>query len=504
MIESVQALKQHAQAPRRADDPQPPQDAQFMHNPQDEIVMSPAPAPVKNVSAGPVTDRAELVGTLEPNEDGAYVYPENDPRSAAAQSFAAVARTIQMFEAAIGQPVNWAFGSERLSVTPDDGDNLNAYYSRWGGGVVFFHSTDPITGDNVMSGKSGEVSAHEAGHALLDAYRPGYFDGWSPDVAAFHESFGDMMSIISGLNDDRVVARVAVQTGGDLRRQNVAAHLGEQLGRGINNSRGNNATGGDWVRNAINNFTWADPSTLPDRGGPDQLGRQAHSFSRLWTGAFYQVLTEICNEKVAAGVPAQQALKETGAEGLSLLANLMKNAPQGDFTYREMGNAFVASDREHNGGQRADLIQRVLTDRLILEAAPPPEPPPSEPPTEEPPAPPTSSSIFTTTAEGRKPLDEVTRKMKVRLSGPEFGLFNGASVETRVDRGGSLGKDAQVSQRTRENVAALIKEGRIKYADPNVALKYPGDYFDAEGRPYVGVVRWEGGEMKIERVKIAS
>jgi hypothetical protein len=40
---------------------------------------------------------------------------------------------------------------------------------------------------------------HELGHALLDSFKPQLFDAASIEVAAFHESFGDMSAILSAL-----------------------------------------------------------------------------------------------------------------------------------------------------------------------------------------------------------------------------------------------------------------------------------------------------------------
>lgn len=503
MLTTVRLL-QDTPAPAPPPPPPTPQDVEFSYNSQDTVVMPSQSTLVSGVLAGPSTDKTELNGGLTAAEDGRFVYPDHDSRSVAAISFAAVAKTIQQLELALGQKIEWPFPAAKLGINADAGEDFNAYYSRDEGAVSFFHAQDPITGAMVFSGGSGEVASHEAGHAILDGLRPGYFSSWATDVGAFHESFGDMVGMIMALQDERVLARTAVQTGGNLRKPNVAADLGESLGRGINDMVGENVLGGDYVRTAINSFKWQDPATLPWRGTPDQLGAEVHDFSRLWTGAFYDVLCAINNEAIAAGASPKEALRAAGQEGLKLLANLMKNAPQGEFTYREMAEAFVASDREHNNGARADLIEKVMKDREIIPTPAEPTPPPTEPtpPTPEPP-PEEAKSIFTSTTDGRKPLADVVRTVTVKLSGPEFGMFNGAKVQTLVDKDGGLSKDAEVGIRTRKNVARLIKEGRIRYNDPGYTMK-PEDYFDANGRPYTGVVRWVNGEMTIERVKIAT
>lgn len=493
-IQPLQAF-QTAPAPPAAPAPAPDAgDATFSYNAQDRVSMPSTPTVIHGVQSGPRVEKAELRGGLKP-VDGKYVYPEGDPRETAAISFAAVAKTVETFSKALGQPISWSFGDQKLGIIPDDGDNLNAFYSRYDGTLHFFHATDAITGGNIMSGASGEVVSHETGHAILDGLRPGYLGSWGSDAGAFHESFGDQMGMLMALQDDRTVARVAVQTGGDLTKPNILSALAEDLGRGINDFKGANATGGDWVRNAQNKFTWQDPSTLPDRGDAEHLGSEVHSFSRLWSGAFYDLLAGIQASNMAAGMDAKAALRATGDEGLKLLANLFKTAPQGEFTYKDMAQAFVASDRQFGGAKRADLITKVFTDRKILDGTPAPAPAPA--PGGNP------GGLVTFTAEGRKSLDDVTRPVSVRLSGPEYGIFSGARVETVVDRDGSLAKDAEVSQRTRATLKTLIDAGRIRYADPAQRLQ-PSDYFDKNGNPYVGVVRWNNGEMTIERVKITA
>jgi hypothetical protein len=491
--------------------PAPPAaaDVDVMYNSQDQYVMPAEPTTIQgvtvNANGAPETDKTALATPLAPNADGKYVYADCDPNHTAALSFAASSKTVATISQAFGAPVQWAFDGGKLQINADEGEDFNAYYSRDSGGIHFFHGTDPITQEYVMSGDSGEVVSHETGHAILDGLRPAYLSSWTPDVGAFHESFGDMMGIFMSFQDERTLNRVVVQTGGDLSKQNCIAATGEKLGVAINDYVGSNdTTGGDYVRNAKNDFKWADPATLPDGGGPTQLGSEVHSFSRLWTGAMYEILTGIQAQNMAAGQDPKSALQATGQEGLQMYANLMKVAPQGDFTYNDMAKALIAGDQQFNNGKNVDLITKVMTDRGILQSGAP-DPTPTPNPDPNPPSPVLhNTSIFTSTTAGRKPLADVTRPVTVRLSGPEFGMFQGAKTEILVDRDGSLSKDAETTQRAKANIARLVKQGKIRYNDPNYQMKKE-DYFDPKTRqPYAGVVRWVNGEMYIERVKIAT
>ncbi|MHB2019555.1 MAG: M36 family metallopeptidase [Candidatus Xenobia bacterium] len=482
MLSSVRAL---AAPPAPAPAPPPPkaEDADFSYNSQDDLVMPTTTLTVHNVTKGaaPSVDKAQLGTDLAPNAEGKYVFAQCDPKSVAAQTFATTARELETFQKAWGHPIQWAFGGDKLTINPDAGEDFNAYYTRDGGSTNFFHGTDPVTGAVVMSGASGEVVSHETGHAILDSIRPNYLGSFNVDPGAFHESFGDMMGIIMSMLDDRSAARAAIETGGDLSKPNCIAMTGEDLGVAINDVSNKNVTGGPYVRNANNSFKWQDPSTLPDPTGPDQLGNEVHDFSRLWTGAFFDVIKAITAEKVKAGTDPKAAIQATGQEALQILVNQMKAAPQGDFTYKDMAQACIDGDKKFNGGKRADLLKKVFTDRAILPAdAPPPPPKP-----------------------GRAVDEPAVRSVPVRLHGAQFGQFDGALVDVPVDNDGSLEKDSLVADRTRTSLQRLIAQGRVKYMEPNQQPK-PSDCFDAKGQPYTGIVRWENGEMHIERVKVVS
>lgn len=457
------------------------------YNTQDSAVFSPSTVTLSNIGAGPSSARAKINGkALKPADDGSYVYDSKDARVHTALPFAAVVHTINTFEAALGKPIKWAFGEDKLGIVADGGEKLNAYYSRNAGSLNFFHSTDAKTQTKLWSGDSGEVVSHEAGHAILDALRPGYLSAWSPDPGGFHESFGDVLAMIMSLHDDRTLDKVVEQTGGDLSKPNAVAAMGEELGIAINHAAGKNATGGDYTRNAINSFTWQDPSTLPERGGPNQLGREVHSFSRLWTGATYDILKGIVDANMASGQSPKEALKAGGEALLSIYTNLFKTAPKGDFTYRDMAQAMCKSDEQSNNGKNVALMTKVFTDRKILGQVA------------------FSSTPRTSFVEaGSENAAEGTQNIRVALHGADYGMFDGAIVENPVEKDGALTKSGETGARVQDSLKKLIAEGRIKYTEPNQVVTHK-DLFDNQGRPYAGVVRWQDGHMVIERVLIAN
>lgn len=423
---------------------------------------------VARLAGGVSTDKVSLSARLEPNAEGNYVYAEQDDRFTAACAFASVGNAVAATEDSWGESIQWATHREKLAVIPDAGQDLNAYYMRARGGVFFFHDTDRLTGEKVYSGRSSEVTSHEAFHAILDGKRPEYLGSWNPDPNAFHESMGDIGALALALQDERVLDLVARQTGGDLSKPNAAAALGEELGLAINHKAGHNATGGAWTRNAINQFTWVDPDTLPGEAPHDQLSSESHSLSRLWTGAIYEVLTGIVNDNLAQGQEVKAALRAGGEELLKMQGRLLQPgmAPDGSFRFAEMARALIQSEDKLNGGKYSALIGQVMDRRQIL---------------------PQGAGLLAQELSGKHPV-------AVTLQGDQFGPFAGMEVRHQVsgERRGLL-EEEQLSK----DLARLIAHGEILMTSPTQDPSQL-NLIKADGEPYRGVVRWSEGKPMIE------
>src|SRR5947209_12393884 len=86
-------------------------------------------------------------------------------------------RAADFWATVVPSSLTWEIGTT-LPVHLDVGLDLNAFYSRGGGGdqpgLSFFHET--VGGVTYFSAESPEVSCHELGHAVLDALRPELWD----------------------------------------------------------------------------------------------------------------------------------------------------------------------------------------------------------------------------------------------------------------------------------------------------------------------------------------
>jgi hypothetical protein len=472
-----------------------PQDETFNYNPQDRMVFASGTKVIPGVgfgSHGPATADVMLHDKLEKHE-GTYAYPDGDARQNSSLAFANAAHAVSVFKEVFGDQIKWAFEFDKLLVRPNCGKDLNANYKRESGTVNFYMDTDPVTKASVHSGASADIVAHEVGHALLDAIRPEYFSSWGPEPSAFHEAFGDMMSIHMALKDPAVLAKAVEQTGGDLSKPNVVADLAEQLGTAVNNQEGKNKTGGNYLRNANNQLKFADPSKLAsEKGGPDELGWGKHSLSRVWTGAHFDLLKAIVRERMDAGAAPDVALRESNEEVFKMLATMLKESPRGKFGFKDMAISFIQSDKLHNGGKRADLIQKVFTERNILPADLPAEM--LEKDVESRRA--RTASLFQSAS--AEPGFQATQV----VLGPELGQFAGAVVDVPVSDEERLFKSEHVQSETERDIARLVKAGKIRYNDPAYRMK-PEDHYNPQREVYEGAVVWEDGKMKIERLHIS-
>lgn len=122
----------------------------------------------------------------------------NDPRFHAQNAYAIVMKTLARFEFALGRRVRWGSTGHQLHVAPHAFSDANAFYSREDRGLFFGYFPDPLHGNRpVFTCLSHDIVAHETTHALLDGLRGRYMEPSSPQQAAFHEGFSDIVALLS-------------------------------------------------------------------------------------------------------------------------------------------------------------------------------------------------------------------------------------------------------------------------------------------------------------------
>ncbi len=246
-----------------------------------------------------------------------------------------------------------------LKVTLDHGVDLNAYYDRKG--LWFFHET--VAGTTVYSGESPDVLCHEQGHAILDSIRPELWDAMSAEVAAFHESFGDVSSLLAGLQVPSLRAAVLAETGGTLYRSSRLSRLAEQLGWAIRQIQPD-AVDPDCLRNAVNSFFYRDPLTVPHSGPASQLTSEPHSFSRVFTAGFFEALGGMA---ATIAFPATDAALVTASRDAgTLLVDAVRSAPVSAGYYSQIAAHMISADQTHFSGKYSKALRSAFVRRGVL------------------------------------------------------------------------------------------------------------------------------------------
>ena len=369
--------QQPPQEPPKQDPKQPPSDpnnAKVAVYAQDPYVAEPIIMEIPkneigdNLQSSRVKIRDQRTHAT-PDQNGNYLLAEGSDGISQVNALVFTNETLQLFEEYRGSEIPWAVSGDQMSVTPHKQEGRNAYYSRWGGGTNYFYSHSPGLDTVMKTANSTDVVSHETGHALLDGLRPGFFSTHDAETGAFHEAFGDCAAMLMGLRDASNRDMVIEQSGGSLRNHNVISSLAEEFGAA--RAFDNDNPGDDhkiWLRTAINKFTYKDPSEIPPgRGDDDNLGREVHSFSRLFSGAFYDAIESvymqsIYDDKQCPKEALQTAERVTGP----LLTRAIEAGSTSRARFKEIALGMIAADGAMNEGKYSDGLKKVFLDRKII------------------------------------------------------------------------------------------------------------------------------------------
>ena len=335
-----------------------------------------------------------------------------------------------------------------LPVGLDEGQDFNAYYDR--SELAFFHGT--AGGKVVYSGESPDVACHELGHACLDAHRPELWDAPYLEVGAFHESFGDMSAILSALQIDTVrrAALPALQKG----QASELSRLAEQLGWAIRQQQPD-AVDPDCLRNACNAFAYVDPNTLPDYAPVTGLCAEVHSFSRVFTGAFYAALSGM--------LQVQKDLAAAALDLAQLLVDATGAAPVDPGYFAQVAAHLIDADTARFGGKYRKPLVAAFAGRRIIPPAAVEALAPLTPKTRQ-----QAAALALARLERPAP-----RSRRLELAGRDFGLQDRplvveAPVEVFTSHTLSAAlleqhpaRDAAAEASTRRFVKALFAHGRV-------------------------------------------
>ncbi|MGB7340137.1 MAG: hypothetical protein WBC91_14670 [Phototrophicaceae bacterium] len=328
-----------------------------------------------DIQSGLVNARVQIQdsrGVLAlPDEDGHYMYWVGTPEFDQVNAFYYTTFTLRMYERYAHRQIPWSFPSARLKIDPHVGNLANAFYNEQEQ-MLGFHTFLNRAGDQHSTAQSADIVTHEAAHAILDGLRDLYNESFSLGNRAFHESFSDISAMLVALHDDSLIRRVLEWTGGDLRMSNFISEVAEHLTDELNNSNHEQiAQHTIYLRNAFNMLVDIPFDDLPyEPNDPEtELARQEHNYSRLFTGAAYDILVGIydrlCENNQMPFVALYHARDILG----HLLTLAIEIAPIGELNFSDMAKAFITAEMIYYNGRYNAILRYVFDKRGILKKA---------------------------------------------------------------------------------------------------------------------------------------
>jgi len=336
------------------------------------ILSSVVEIPAEKYLPGPRGIRFQVVdldtasGKVGPQQTMELTDPKQDAvaRAIAAGSFDAAARaqnvyvvaarTLSIFEQALGRRIPWSFPGHQLYLLPAAMQEAQAFYDPDMNGILFgsFGGARDGTGRSYTC-LSYDIVAHETTHAILDGMRHRFTEPGLPDQAAFHEALADIVALLSVFSMKEVPQRL-------LDRQGVGAFLppamltlealqngplfglAEELGAADDDHRG------DALRRSVTmppGTAWqTDPSYRePHQRGEVLVAAVSRTLLRMW----HERLVKL----VQRGAPVSvQLAAEEGAKSASHLLSMCIRAidytPPIEFLFEDFLDAIIASDTE--------------------------------------------------------------------------------------------------------------------------------------------------------------
>jgi hypothetical protein len=158
---------------------------------------------------------------------------ESNPQFHQQMVYAVIMETIRRFDRSLGRQIRWAPCTSRqdmpecgkLLVFPHGIQMANAFYdpSRRSLFFGYFPSSPSCTSQPVFTCLSHDIIVHETTHAIIDGVRRCYKEHASPDSAAFHEGFADIVALLQHFSFKETLLDTIQRTGGLIHRSRLAS-----------------------------------------------------------------------------------------------------------------------------------------------------------------------------------------------------------------------------------------------------------------------------------------
>lgn len=298
-----------------------------------------------------------------------------NPSFHAQNVYAIVMKTLARFEFALGRRVSWGFYGHQIKVAPHAFADANAFYSEKDQALMFGYFPGN-SGSMVYSCLSHDVVAHETTHALLDGLRERYSDPSSPEQAAFHEGFADIVALLSVFAVPGVVGAV-IDLSNQKRKDNVIAQkdltverlrksalmgLADEMGEELASVRG------EALRRSAemppSKKYMNDPEFIePHRRGEILVAATMNAFLTVWSNRLKSL------GEIRPGYLDRGRVVEEGASIADYLLTMMIRAidysPPVNLEFCDYLSAVLTSDREINPDDSKYRFREILRDTFI-------------------------------------------------------------------------------------------------------------------------------------------
>ncbi len=314
--------------------------------PNDPFVVAELPERRKKPRVNPSDERARFA-YIDPAAEG--VYDNGSPQFLFWQCRESALAALQVWSKVSTPLGQWQGGRQEITLNHAAGLGLNAEYNRQSLSFREWEMEDRT----IQTGASTDAVAHEVGHAVLDSVRPGLWESAYVETAAFHEAFADCLALLVGLFDKPTRAAL-LDGGGRLRAANFLESVAEQVADGVLREQGRFHPQSK-PRHARNNFRWRRLRDVPRRtNSPSILTTEPHSFSRIFTGCFYDTIVGLFE---AQANQSEQDLLAAARIAGRLLAAAVANAPQVRRFFQAVGQAMMLADEVDNNGKYNFVIR---------------------------------------------------------------------------------------------------------------------------------------------------
>lgn len=237
-------------------------------------------------------------------------------------------------------------------------------------------SRDTIT--MLRPDKDIEAIGHETGHLIHASLRPGWDEAKYSfeadfETCAIREAFADSSALLYPLQHLHNCKEVIKETNRDLRRSSRASRISEEGGgdilKGYFRDRGVSAKE-RYLRDLVNDYKYVEYNKSPElvMGTPNvgKLYNNVYSYSQIFSGAIYDIMTGIFDEASVNYTDKAQCLKDSAGETGRILAKSLELTPWWKPDFKTMAKCMLIADQQENRGKRSEILKKVFIDRNIL------------------------------------------------------------------------------------------------------------------------------------------